>query len=302
MFTSLKRIIKSSWKSIFRDGGLAAANIFVLAMTISAISSLFVFQDISRFLIDNIRERVDISVYFAFGTSEEEIFVVRNEIAGIEEVKEVGYVSRDEALNKFIEKHKNNPILMESLAEVGTNPFLASLNIKAFEAVQYEAIAAFFENVRFANVVERVDYHQRRPVIERIYSLTASLNRIGIAFSIILGFVAVLIAFNTIRLAIYNSREEIKIQRLVGASNWFVRGPFIGQGVISGFFAALICLALFAALSWALDSRAEILFPGLNLLGFFKGNIWTIFLIQLAIGAGLGVISSLIAVRRYLKV
>lgn len=302
MFASLKRIIKSSWKSIFRDGSLVAANIFVLAMTITAISSLFVLQDLSRFVMDNIRDKVDISVYFAFEASEEDILRVKEELFEIQEVKEVGYVSKEEALKMFTERHKDNPILMESLTEVGTNPFLASLNIKAFEASQYEAIANFFDSARFTSLVEKVDYHQRKPVIERIYSLTSNFNRIGIILSLILGFIAILVAFNTIRLAIYNSREEIKIQRLVGAGNWFIRGPFIGQGVISGLFAALICLALFAGLAFAFNTRAEMLFPGFNLLGFFKANIWTIFLIQLAVGIGLGSLSSLIAVRRYLKV
>jgi len=302
MFTSLKRIIKSSWKSMFRDGSLVAANIFILVMAISAIASLLVFQDASRFLIDSIQGKVDISVYFKFETPEEDILRVKDAVSEVPEVKGVDYVSRDKALNEFTEKHKDNPVLMESLAEVGNNPFLASLNIKAFEASQYEAIASFFDNAKFESIVEKVDYHQRRPVIERIYSLTSGLNRVGVVFSVILVLVAVLVAFNTIRLAIYNSREEIKIQRLVGASNWFIRGPFIVQGVISGFFAALICLALFAGLCWAFNSRAESLFPGLGLLGFFLGNFWIIFLVQLATGIGLGAASSFIAVRRYLKV
>ena len=302
MFTSLRRIIKSSWKSIFRDGGLVAANVFILVMTISAMASLLVFQDVSRFLIDSIQGKVDISVYFKFETAEEDILKVKDEIIEIPEVKGVDYVSKDTALKEFTERHKDNPVLMESLAEVGTNPFLASLNIKAFEASQYESIASFFESAKFESIVEKVDYHQRRPVIERIYSLTSNLNKIGIIFSVILALVAVLVAFNTIRLAIYNSREEIKIQRLVGASNWFIRGPFIVQGVISGIFAALICLALFMGLCWALNSRAEALFPGLALWGFFAGNFWMIFLSQLAIGIGLGGVSSFIAVRRYLEV
>ena len=302
MFTSLKRIIKSSWKSIFRDGGLVAANIFILVMTISAIASLLVFQDVSRFLIDNIQGKVDISVYFKFETAEEDILKVKDEIAEIPEVKGVDYVSKGEALKDFTERHKDNPVLMESLAEVGTNPFLASLNVKAFEASQYEAIASFLDQASFESIVEKVDYYQRRPVIERIYSLTSSLNRVGIIFSVILALIAMLVAFNTIRLAIYNSKEEIKIQRLVGASNWFIRGPFIVQGIICGFFAALICLVLFAGICWALDSRAEALFPGLGLWGFFVGSFWMIFLSQLAIGIGLGGVSSFFAVRRHLEV
>lgn len=278
------------------------ANIFVMVMAISVITSLFLFKDISQFLISSIQEKVDVSVYFKYETPEDDIFKVKEELGGIPEIKEVEYVSKDEALKRFTEKHKDNPILMESLAEVGMNPFLASLDIKAFQANQYEAVAGFLENSNFNSLIEKIDYHERKPVIERIYSLTSNFNKAGIIFSIIFAIVAIMVAFNTIRLAIYNSREEIRIQRLVGASNWFIRGPFLVQGAICGFCAALICLLLFTVLTWGFNSRVETLFPNLNLFGLFVGNFWLILLIQVMSGIGLGMISSLIAIRRYLEV
>lgn len=302
MFISLKRIFKSAWLSFSRDGGLIIANIFIIVLTISVITSLFIFKDVSKFVISGIQEKVDISVYFKYETPEKDILAVKEKTSEITEVKEVEYVSKADALEIFVERHKDNPVLMESLAEVGVNPFLASLNIKAFEASQYQSIANFLEGADFENIIEKVDYHERRPVIERIFSLTSNLNKLGIGFSIVLVIVAILVAFNTIRLAIYNSREEIKIQRLVGASNWFIRGPFLAQGAIAGFFAALICLLVFTFLTWALNSRIEVLFPGLNIFSLFMANFWLIFLLQLVTGIGLGVASSLIAVRRYLEV
>ena len=281
---------------------MVAANIFIMTMAIFVISSLFIFRDISRFLISSIQEKVDVSVYFKYEATEEDVLKVKREIAVIPEVKEVKYVSKEEALRRFTEKHGDNPVLMESLTEVGVNPFLASLGIKAFQANQYAAVVNFLEEPSFNYLIEKIDYHERKPVIERIYVLTSGFNKAGIVFSIILAFIAVLVAFNTVRLSIYNSCEEIKIQRLVGASNRFIRGPFLVQGAICGFFAALICLLLFVLLTWGLNSKAEILFPGLGLFAFFVSNFWLIFSIQLLTGIILGIFSSFIAVKKYLKV
>jgi len=298
----LKRIFRASWKSFLREGGSAAANIFILVMAISAITSLLLFKNVSNFLIEAIQEKVDVSVYFKYETAEEDILKIKDEIAAIPEVKAVEYVSKDKALTDFTARHQDEPVLMESVEEVGINPFLASLNVKAFTANQYEAVSNFLNNTKYSDVIEKVDYHQRKPIIDRIYNLTSNLNKAGIVFSIILVIVAFLVAFNTIRLAIYNSREEIKIQRLVGASNWFVRGPFLMQGIISGFFATLICLVLFALICWGLDSKVAYLFPDLSIFKFFVSSFWLILLIQIASAVIISTLSSLIATRRYLRV
>jgi len=302
MFTLIKRAFRSGWKTLIRDGGLVAANIFIMAMVIATVTSLFIFKEASDFLIAKLQNKVDISVYFKYETAEGDILKVKEEITGIPEVKEVAYVSKEEALKNFTEKHQDNQVLMDSLSEVGANPFLASLDIKAFQANQYEAVAKFLDDPTFNSLIEKVNYYETKPVIERIFSLTSNFNKAGIVFSIILAIVAILVAFNTIRLAIYNSREEIKIQRLVGASNQFIRGPFLVQGAICGFSAAMICLLLFFLLMWGFNSRVEYLFPGLSLFQIFTGNFWWILLIQIMTGVGLGMLSSLIAVRRYLKV
>jgi len=302
MITLTKRIFKAGWKNFLRDGGQNAATIFILVMVISAITFLYVFKDASQFLISSIQEKIDISVYFRNDTPEEDILNVRDEISDIPEVKEVTYVSKDEAFRDFTEKHQDSDVLMQSLTEVGGNPFLASLSIKAFEASQYQAVADFLENSNLKNIVEKVDYYQRKPVIDRIFSLTSNLNKIGIIFSIILAIIAILVVFNTVRLTIYSSREEIRIQRLVGASNWFIRGPFLVQGAVEGFLATIISFSISILICWIFGSKVEFLFPGLDVFKFFIVDIWLILLIQFFAGIGFGVISSLLAVRKYLKV
>ena len=300
MLVLLKRIIRSGWLNFSRNSGLSLATIFIMVMTISLVTSLFLFRDITQFLISGLQEKVDISVYFKEAAPEEDILLFGEEIKKNPEVKNVEYVSREAALESFTQRYKDNPVIMESLAEV-ENPLLASLNIKAREASQYMTVANFLETSSYKNLIDKVDYYQRKPVIERIFSITSAINKTGIGLSLILAIVAILVAFNTIRLAIYNSKEEISFMRLVGASDWFIRGPFLVQGAISGFAAAIITLLIFTGALFFLGPKLEILFLGLNIFNSFTGNLGILFLIQIFTGVGLGGVSSIIAVRKYLK-
>ena len=299
MLTSLKRIIRSGWITFKRQGGFTVATIFIMVITISLMTCLFLFQRITKFSISLLQDKVDVSIYFKDTSLEQDILGIKEQIAKIPEVKSVEYVSNEEAKKRLLEKY---PELTESLRETQGMLNLASLNIKAGQADQYAAIANFLEKAPFKNLIQKTDYYQRKPVIERIFSITFAINRTGVVLSLILAIIAFLVAFNQVRLAISSSKEEIFIQRLVGASNWFIRGPFLIQGVISGFFAALITLLIFIPLVYFLSPKMEVFFPGLNLFSYFAGNFFLIFLIQILTGIGVGVISSIIAIRKYLKV
>jgi cell division transport system permease protein len=299
MLTSLKRIIRSGWITFKKQAGFTVATIFIMVITIYLITSLFLFQKITKFSISLLQDKVDVSVYFKDTSLEQDILEIKEQIAKIPEVKSVEYVSNEEAKKRLLEKY---PELTESLRETQGMLNLASLNIKAGQADQYAAVANFLENAPFKNLIQKTDYYQRKSVIEKIFSITFAINRTGAVLSLILAIIAFLVAFNQVRLAISNSKEEIFIQRLVGASNWFIRGPFLIQGVISGFFAALFTLLIFIPLVYFLSPKMEVFFPGLNLFGYFIGNFFLIFLIQILSGIGVGVISSIIAIRKYLKV
>ncbi len=302
MFITLKRVIKSGWANFSRNSWLATATVFIMVMVISLVTSLYLLRGMTDFLIKELEAKVDLSVYFQKDVSEREILNAKEELSKLSEVKEVEYISSEQALEKFKERHKDNPIILETLTEIGDNPLPASLNIKVFEAPQYENLVSYLQGSSFQNLIEKIDYQEQKPVIERLYTITSGLNTGGIIFSLILAFLAVLVAFNTIRLAIYNSRDEISVQRLVGASNWFIRGPYIFQGAISGFFATLICLLIFTILSFILSSKLETFALGFNLFGFYTHNLFLVFSIQLATGIILGVVSSIIAIRKYLQI
>jgi len=303
MFTLFKRAAVAGLANLKRQGELTFATCFVMTITISLVTGLFLFQGLGGFLISEVEKKVDISVYFNEDVSEKEILMVKSELSKFSsEVRDVEYVSREEALLNFTEEHKDDPDYMRSLSALGENPFLASLNIKSWQASQYSALAGFLETGPFKEIIHHNDYPKRRVIIERLFSITSVVNKIGIGACLVLALLAVSVALNTIKLAIYSSREEISIMRLVGAANWFIRGPFIIQGTLCAVLAILISLLLFSVSLYFLNPSFQDLFLNFDILGYFKANILTILSIQLIVAVVLGVFPSFFATKKYLKV
>jgi cell division transport system permease protein len=299
MILQLKRTIKYGLKTITRDGEIFLTSVSILFIAISLISFLFIFRKTSQFLISSLKEKADVSVYFKENTPEEEILKIKEEISKNPEFK-VDFVSKEEALKEFERRHKENPILMEALKEIGENPFLASLSIKAKEPGKYEELLSFFKEKE--DLIEKIDYSERKPLIEKIFSLSTNLEKGGILISLILVLISVFVVFNTTRLSINNFKEEISIQRLVGASNWFIRGPFLVQGIFAGIFSALLSLLTVFLTCYFLSPKLSVLFEGFNLFKIFSSNLLLLILIQFFAGILLGTIPTLIAIRRFLKI
>jgi cell division transport system permease protein len=322
MFPTLKRIIKSGWLGLRRNGMFSLATIFVMVLTISLITSFFILQGFSKFLITSLEENFDVSVYFKKEVPEEEITKIKDELQKIPEVKNVEYISCLDALNYFKEKYKDNEKMLESLTELGIKEvadekeckergvFFASLNIKAKELDKYEAVSSFLEQSSFQSIIEKIDYKQKKTLIENVSSITDGIKKLGIIVAFVFGALAILVVFNTISLAILNNKEEISIMRLVGASNWFIRGPFIAQGLISSLIAILVTLLVFVPVSYFSISILSFFSPKLALIfasgfhpyKFILSNFGTLLLAQILVGIGIGFFSSLIAIRRHLQV
>ena len=302
MRAPIQRITKSGWNMFLRDRSSSGAALVIMTVAISVATFLFMVNGFTSFLVVTLEESVDISAYLRDSAPEEQGTNLQEELLTFPEVKEVQYVSKEKALEQFKEIHKNDELIVNSLAAVGTNPLLASLNIKAENAEQYSIIARFLERDALAGLVSEVDYHDRAPVIARLGSLVKGIQVGMIAVMAGLMVITVLVAFNTIRLTIYQSRNEVEVMKLVGAENWYVRGPFIVQGIIVGIVGSGISMLLLVPLTYAVSASVESLLPGFNPFSYFADNIGIIVLIQLAVGIGLGVLSSMIAIRKYLKV
>lgn len=302
MLTALIRITKSGWRSFWRNKWLSSAAISMMSLAIFSITSLLLINVLIDSLTTNLEDKIDISVYFHLDTPEEEILETKSELNKLAEVRSVEYISTEEALTKFKERHQDNSILMQSLEELGTNPLEASLNIKAQQASQYETIANFFGDEKYQTIIDKINYLENKAVITRLTSITTGIRQAGLIILLVLALLAVLVTFNTVRLTIYSARKEIRVMKLVGASNWFVRGPFIIEGALYGIIAALFSLIVLLPLLWYLSPKITSYLPGTDLFYFFQANFLALFFLQIAIGVVLGTASSLVAIRRYLDV
>ena len=182
------------------------------------------------------------------------------------------------------------------------NPLQAWLNIKATDASQYASIVGFLEANRFRGVIDKINYYDNEAVIGRIHTISLAVQNWGMVITLSLALIAVLVAFNTIRLTIFNQKQEIEIQRLVGASNWFIQAPYMIEGALYGIFATGIALGIFYGGLQIASPKIALLMPGVSLLGYFVGNGLQILGLTLVAGVGLGVVSSLVAIRRFLNV
>jgi len=304
-FIDIKRVIKSGFLNFRRNGVITTASVLVMTVMLSVIAGLIFLQAVLFFSLSEIQNKVDVTVYFHPGTTEVQIFNLKESIDTLPEVDSSFYISAEEALVNFRERHANDYLTLQALDELDENPLGGSLNIKAKELSQYEGIANFLEGDSAlvkdnALIVDTINYNQNRIVIDRLNSIIDGARRLGIVFTLLLILISILITFNTIRLAIHMSREEIKVMRLVGATNRYIRGPFIVQGVLYGIISTILALILLYPVTlWIGNNMTQ--FLSLNIFSYYTSNFFQILVILLLSGAFIGVISSIFAMSKYLE-
>ncbi len=302
MLTTIFRIIKYGFLGFWRNGWLSTATLSIIILTLLVFEGLMVFNVLTKTALDSLKNKIDISVYFKTTTSEDDILKIKQSLQSLAEVKGVEYISRDDALAIFKERHKDDPTISQSLDQLKDNPLLASLNIKAYDTKQYAAIAGYLDKTDLKVWFEKVTYAENSLMIERLGKIIDTAQKGGFLLIVFLTLIAVLVTFNTIRLAIYSSRDEISVMRLVGGSNSFIRGPYVIEGIIYGLLAGVFSVVIAMPIIYFISPYAQIFISDINLWSYFKTNLFTMFGYQALFGVGLGIASSYIAVRKYLRI
>jgi cell division transport system permease protein len=307
VFTNTRRIVKAGFINFWRNAVVSLSAIFVMTVALFVIGSTILSSVFLESSLLSIKDKVDVNVYFNADAAENDIFLMKRGIEALPEVQSVAYISRDQAIQNFKDRHQNDYLMTQALDELVDNPLGAILNIKAKDTSQYEAIAQHIKSEQEAagpngNLIYNVNYSKNKIVIDKLTAITAGVQRLSFAILLVLVAIAVVITFNTIRLAIYISREEIAVMRLVGANNAFVRGPFIVEGAMYGMVAAIVATALFYPVTLWMKGATQDFYGGIDLFYYYIANLNQIFLVLLGVGVSLGIISSFLAVRRYLRV
>lgn len=303
-WVTVQRVARYGLIGFVRNGFVSLSAVLAMIITLFVISCIFISNAALYTTLQQLTDKVDVTVYFETAATEDQISQLKQLITALPEVAAVSFVSREEAITAFRERHKNDQLTLQALDELSDNPLGASLKIRAKQTSQYESIAQFLDTQQKSGSsgIDKVNFFRNKTAIDQLTKLIEASKRVGLGVALVLVVSSLLITLNTIRLAIYTSREEIGVMNLVGASHWYVRGPFIISGVLYGLVSGLIVIMILYPLVAWLGPGSERFFGSFNVFTYFVENFPALFGIVMGSGMLLGGVSSFLAVRRYLRV
>lgn len=301
------RMCRYGVNNFSRNAWLTVAATAVMTLTLLVILTTLVARNVLFDSVAEIRNRVDMSVYVKYDTPQKDITALRDALREVDGVTRVTFVSPDEAREAYAESQRNNERALDAL-NLSEAQFPGAFRVNVVDINDTKALAEFTEKNKLFQEVRDEDLPpsfagDKRDAIETIGRWASFAERMGLVISVVLVTISSLIVFNTIRMAIFNRKEEIEMMKLIGADKGFIRGPFVVEAVVYGFIAAVIATALSIASVYfarpTLESYGIMVEATYSFMTVYVGFV---LLVTIAAGALIGVVSSLLATRKYLKI
>ncbi|MBU0614293.1 permease-like cell division protein FtsX [Patescibacteria group bacterium] len=301
---SLVRITKFTFQNFFRNFWLSFISISIFVLTLLTINAVLFINVIADAALQSVEQKVEVAIYFNEDTSQDLVTSAQGYLLALPQVRDVAFISSEDSLEQFKQKHAGDETILASLEEVDGNPFGHALIVSAHSADDFPFILEAIETPEYGPFIKEKDATDYEVIIERIKSLSTKVKTGGILLAAFFSLVAILIIFNTIRVAIYVHRDEISIMKLVGANDWFVRGPFVLESLLYSLFgtifvAGVILIAIGITDPWMARYFGDI---DVSVQSYFFANAFWIFGIQFILISLLSLLTTLYAMRRYLRV
>ncbi len=283
---------------------LSTVAITIMTLAVLSLTSVFALGHIASALITDVKERIDISLYFPPSTSNEAVHSLERTIQRMTGVRSTTVVSADFALSAFREKHGGDVELGRSLSELQDNPFGPAIVVKANELTEYPAILKQLTESNIMAATEKVEYEDYAEVIENLAIVEQKIRYAGLFFAAFFALIAGLTVGNSVRMAIYAQREELKIMKLVGATSGFIRAPFLIEGIGSAFIATLIGWVLMGLLAQGFSSSLESFFSGIpfSFSAYLRTNAVSLWVGEFLLLALLNSVSASMSIRKYINI
>ena len=300
---SIFRIIKFAFQDLGRNFGMSIMIVFILVLMLMSVNTLLVVRVVTQEATTAVKEQIDVSIYFEHDASEEIVDEIQEYVALFPEVVDVRYLSSQDVLDQFSEQHRSNPDILDSLHELDENPFGPQIILRTENPGDFEVIVEALSVPEYSAVLETRMFEDTQQGLSTIERIMTQIERFSLGLTILFALIAFLIIFNAIRVAIYTQREEISIKKLVGATNMFVRGPYLLQTAILSFFSVIIAYSLILVLAQVLDPYiAVVLGQHQVLTAYFGSSILLLLSAEFGAVLLLTIISSTLAMRKYLRV
>ena len=301
------RMCRYGVNNFTRNAWLTVAATAVMTITLLIVLITVAAQNVLADTAAEVGKNIDRSIYLKSGTTEKQAEQIIADLQKLSNVESVTFISSEEGRSKVAQENKADMGVLSALNEA-TNKIPATIRISLKDVNNTRQLVEFVNTNQalkdYIDAARRPSFMgDRKAATDTIADWTAAAQKIGIGASIVFMAISMLIIFNTIRMAIFNRKDEIEMMKLIGADKNFIRGPFVVEAVVYGFIAAVIATG--AGLAILYSARAGVGEWGLNIaptLDMFTMYIGFVLLGMIALGALVGMISSLLATRRYLKI
>ncbi|OGH58901.1 MAG: hypothetical protein A2725_04100 [Candidatus Magasanikbacteria bacterium RIFCSPHIGHO2_01_FULL_33_34] len=299
---SFFRAIKFAFQDIFRNISLSLMTVLILVLMLLSVNTLIIIKFFTSQATQSVKDQIDVSIFFAHTASDEEIDEVQSYIKSFPEVSNVEYFSKDQVLEDFKAKYSDNENIIASIEELDENPLGPTMIVKTRNPGDYNKLITALSVPEYQDIVVAKTFVDTELAIERIDNITTQVERFSVILTGLFGVIAFLIIFNTIRVAIYTQRIEITIKKLVGATNWFIRSPYIIESFIFTVFSVGITYFLMKFAAGLIDPYVAVVFKKEWLLtDYLTSNIIVLVGSQFLAVLLLTIFSSFLAMRRHLK-
>lgn len=300
---SFFRVVKFAFQDFFRNFSLSFMTIVMLILMLLSVNVFIVVRVLTDKAVAAVKDQIDVSIYFRPDISDQQIGEVRNHLKTFPEVTTTTFLSQKEVLEKFKETHKGNKEILSSLDEIGENPLGATLIVKTRDPSDYKKIITAINVPEYEKIIEDKTFATTENTIENIHVITTNVQKFVLVIGILFTFISLLVIFNTIRVGIYTHRMEIAVKKLVGATNWFIQGPYFVQSFIFSLVSVTLTLLLIFVSTRFIDPYISVVFHQNQFLtNYFFSHILVLFGAQLGIVFFLTLCTSGLAMRKYLRI
>ena len=298
------RITKTGLRNFVRNAWLSTAATAVMTVTLSLVAVSYIANQALTSTIKRVEQKIDISVFLNDADTSDQIKALTAKLKQQPNVESVTLVTKTDALAEYRRQNAGNPKLLEAVTATD-NPLPASLQVKAKDPNKLASITSVVNQPSIKPLLtdqNAVSYSgDRKATIDKIIHTSNFLKATAIVASAIFVVISTLIIFNTIRMAIFTRREEIEIMKLVGATNWFIRGPFIFEAALYGIIAAVLALVFVYTVVLSGAPKIGNYIDINSITSYMQSHLIFVAFIELLIGMSIGTLSSLVALKRYLK-
>ncbi len=300
---SIYRVTKYAFQDLGRNFGLSSMTVFILILMLLSVNILWSVDILTQQATSIVKEQINISLYFKAEATDDNLTEIKKYLSILPEITEMTLVNRQEVLESFKIRHQMSKEVLSALEELNENPFGPTLIIKTREPEDYKKVLQAVDVPEYDALIETKSFEGNEEGIEKLQNITNRIERVGFGLAALFAIISFLIIFNTVRVAIYTQRIEISIKRLVGASTWFIRGPYIVEAFVFALLSVAITFGLIYLGLRFLDPYLSIVFSnGFTLTNYYNSHIIWLVGIQFVSVLLLTFVSSGLAMRKQLKV